>query len=44
MDAIYVGIDVCKQWLDVHVVPSGDSFRVGVCKEQDPQAPRSGGG
>ncbi len=29
MDAIYVGIDVCKQWLDVHVVPSGDSFRVG---------------
>lgn len=29
MDAVYVGIDVSKAWLDVHVAPSGDSFRIG---------------
>lgn len=29
MDAIFVGIDVSKAWLDVHVLPSGDAFRVG---------------
>lgn len=28
MDACFVGIDVLKDWLDVHVVPSGESFRV----------------
>lgn len=28
MDALYVGIDVSKDWLDVHVVPSGEAFRV----------------
>lgn len=28
MDACFVGIDVSKDWLDVHVVPSGESFRV----------------
>jgi transposase len=25
---VYVGIDVCKDWLDVHVHPIGQSFRV----------------
>jgi len=25
---VYVGIDVCKEWLDVHVHPCGQSFRV----------------
>jgi transposase len=29
MDAVFVGIDVSKDWLDVHVVPSGESFRAG---------------
>lgn len=29
MDAIYVGIDVSKDWLDVHVLPSGEGFRIG---------------
>lgn len=29
MDATFVGIDVSKDWLDVHVLPSGESFRVG---------------
>ena len=29
MDAVFVGIDVSKDWLDVHVVPSGVHFRVG---------------
>ena len=29
MDAIYVGIDVSKDRLDVHVVPSGEAFRLG---------------
>lgn len=28
MDACFVGIDVSKDWLDVHVAPSGESFRV----------------
>jgi transposase len=28
MDACFVGIDVSKDWLDVHVVPSGERFRV----------------
>lgn len=27
MDATFVGIDVSKDWLDVHVVPSGEHFR-----------------
>jgi transposase len=25
---VYVGIDVCKAWLDIHVHPTGQSFRV----------------
>lgn len=29
MDATFVGIDVSKAWLDVHVLPSGEGFRVG---------------
>jgi transposase len=29
MDALYVGIDVSKDWLDVHVLPSGEALRVG---------------
>lgn len=29
MDATFVGIDVSKDWLDVHVLPSGEAFRVG---------------
>ena len=28
MDAVHVGIDVSKDWLDVHVLPSGEAFRV----------------
>ncbi|MGY3694678.1 transposase [Bradyrhizobium sp. USDA 3240] len=28
MDAIYVGIDVSKDRLDVHVRPSGEAFAV----------------
>jgi transposase len=28
MDTSFVGIDVCKNWLDVHVVPSGEAFTV----------------
>ncbi len=26
--AVYAGIDVCKEWLDVYVHPAGQSFRV----------------
>ena len=29
MDKVVVGIDVSKDWLDVHVAPSGEHFRVG---------------
>jgi transposase len=29
MDAVHVGIDVSKDWLDVHVAPSTEAFRVG---------------
>ncbi|WP_027155644.1 IS110 family transposase [Mesorhizobium sp. WSM2561] len=29
MDAHFVGIDVSKAWLDVHVLPSGESLRFG---------------
>lgn len=29
MEGIYVGIDVCKEWLDVGVWPGAQSFRVG---------------
>lgn len=29
MNAHVVGIDVSKDWLDVHVLPSGESFQVG---------------
>ncbi|SCB54957.1 Transposase, partial [Bradyrhizobium shewense] len=29
MDAIYVGIDVSKDRLDVHMRPSGEAFAVG---------------
>jgi len=28
MDAIYVGIDVSKDWLDVHILPSAEAFAV----------------
>ncbi|PDS98767.1 IS110 family transposase, partial [Rhizobium chutanense] len=28
MTTIYVGIDVCKEWLDIHLHPLGRSFRV----------------
>lgn len=24
----YVGIDVCESWLDVHILPAGDAFRL----------------
>jgi transposase len=30
---VYVGIDVCKDWLDVHVHPTGQSFRVANTRE-----------
>jgi transposase len=30
---VYVGIDVCKDWLDVHVHPIGQSFRVPNARE-----------
>ena len=29
MSAVYVGVDVCKEWLDIHVHPSGESRRFG---------------
>lgn len=29
MDAVYVGIDVSKDWLDAHIVPSGEALHVG---------------
>lgn len=29
MEAIYLGIDVSKQWLDVGIWPGSESFRVG---------------
>ena len=29
MSAVYVGVDVCKDWLDVHVHPQGLRLRVG---------------
>ena len=32
-DAVYVGIDVCKAWLDVYLHPTGQSFRVANSKE-----------
>jgi transposase len=32
-DAVYVGIDVCKAWLDVYLHPNGQSFRVPNSKE-----------
>lgn len=25
---VYAGVDVCKEWLDVHIHPSGQTFRV----------------
>lgn len=28
MPPVYVGIDVCKEWLDVHLRPSGEQLRV----------------
>ena len=28
MAPVYVGIDVCKEWLDVYVHPPGDGFAV----------------
>lgn len=28
MDAVYVGIDVSKDWLDVHILPGGEAFRI----------------
>lgn len=31
--AVYVGIDVCKAWLDVHLHPTGQSFRVSNSKD-----------
>jgi transposase len=30
---VYVGIDVCKDWLDVHVHPTGQAFRVPNTRE-----------
>jgi transposase len=30
---VYVGIDVCKAWLDVHVHPTGQAFRVPNTRE-----------
>ena len=32
-DVVYVGIDVCKAWLDVYLHPTGQSFRVPNSKE-----------
>ena len=32
-DAVYVGIDVCKAWLDAYVHPTGQNFRVPNSKE-----------
>ncbi len=32
-EAVYVGIDVCKAWLDVYLHPTGQSFRVANGKE-----------
>lgn len=32
-EPVYVGIDVCKAWLDVYVHPAGESFRVPNSKE-----------
>jgi len=32
-EAVYVGIDVCKAWLDVYLHPTGQSFRVPNNKE-----------
>lgn len=29
MDTTFVGTDVSQDWLDVHVLPTGESFRVG---------------
>ena len=34
--AVYVGIDVCKAWLDVHLHPTGQSFRVSNSKDGIP--------
>lgn len=28
MEEVYIGIDVCKSWLDVHIHPAGKEFRV----------------
>lgn len=33
VQAVYVGIDVCKAWLDVYLHPIGQSFRVPNTKE-----------
>lgn len=32
-EAVYVGIDVCKAWLDVYAHPTGQSFRVSNSEE-----------
>lgn len=32
-EAVYVGIDVCKAWLDVYVHPTGQTFRFANSKE-----------
>jgi transposase len=29
MPAVYVGVDVCKEWLDIHLHPIGESRRFG---------------
>ncbi len=32
-EVVYVGIDVCKAWLDVYLHPTGQSFRIANSKE-----------
>lgn len=32
-EAVYVGIDVCKEWLDVYMHPAGQTFRFANSKE-----------
>jgi transposase len=39
-DAVYVGIDVCKAWLDVYVHPTGKTFRVANSKEGIQRLPK----
>jgi transposase len=36
----YVGIDVCESWLDIHILPAAESFRLANTSEGHKQLKR----